>query len=191
MRRSLPTCCHGVPVGLNPNYGEQPSEPRRPISTHIVPFCFAVLPCILFCGVCHCKRMPCYSSCACAAALAAARPVLVTARSGVGFHLPVWRKLCQTIQSLLPSQCLSSGVIMHRTTRDLWKDGFWSQRLDVSVPLKYCRFSWVVVMVTGTHDWELMMLQHETKAGDPPRPSSTLDALFPRHQRGREGCWGS
>lgn len=48
MRKSSLTYRHGVPVGLNPNYGEQPSELRRPISTDVVPFCLAVLPCILF-----------------------------------------------------------------------------------------------------------------------------------------------
>lgn len=48
MRKSSLTSRHGVPGGLNSDYGEQPSEPRRPTSAHIVLFCFAVLACILF-----------------------------------------------------------------------------------------------------------------------------------------------
>lgn len=34
MRKSSLTCRHGDPVGLNSNFGKQPSELRRPISTH-------------------------------------------------------------------------------------------------------------------------------------------------------------
>ena len=38
-------CRHGVPVGLKSNYGEQPSELRRPTSTHtLCPFAWLCFP---------------------------------------------------------------------------------------------------------------------------------------------------
>lgn len=48
-RKSSLTCRHGVPVGLNSNFGEEPPlTAKAQKHTHFVPFCLAVLPCILF-----------------------------------------------------------------------------------------------------------------------------------------------
>lgn len=156
MRKSSLTCRHGDPVGLNSNFGKQPSELRRPTSTHTHTHCALLLrsaPLHSFCGVCHCERMPCYSSCAFCCTAGSGPGRLVTPRSGVGFHLPLWRELCNPIPSPLPPQRLSSGVIVYRANRDRSKDLASEVRGSMlTVRWSTVGFSWFVVMVTGTHD---------------------------------------
>lgn len=135
--------------------------------------------------------MPCYSSCAFCCTAGSGPGRSVTPRSGVGFHLPLWRELCNPIPSPLPPQRLSSGVIVYRANRDRSKDLASEVRGSMlTVRWSTVGFSWFVVMVTGTHDWEFMMLHDETKGwrrAAPLHPSWTLDALFPQpREAGRE-----